>query len=146
MNIVVLLGRLVKNPDLQEINVSGKLTKLTKNTIAVKRLFKNQNGEYECDFFDFNLWGVTAEYLCNYAEKGSAIVLKGRIQNRKYTDNFGNEKQVTEIIGEGVELLSKPKEQKPKVEEKTLQDFNTDPCNEYEKTVYKTINEDDLPF
>ena len=153
MNFTILIGRITKVPELNEVQANGKLTSVTKNTIAVKRPFKNSNGEYESDFFDFTLWGSTADFLVNYADKGSAIVLKGRIQNRKYQDQFGNNKQVTEIIGETVELLSQPKakeQPKPKVEEKTPQDFNTDPFKEYEKTVDNELNnkvsEDDLPF
>ena len=154
MNFTILIGRITKVPELNEVQANGKLTSVTKNTIAVKRPFKNSNGEYESDFFDFTLWGSTADFLVNYADKGSAIVLKGRIQNRKYQDQFGNNKQVTEIIGETVELLSQPKakeQPKPKVEEeKTSQDFNTDPFKEYEKTVDNELNnkvsEDDLPF
>ena len=154
MNFTILIGRITKVPELNEVQTNGKLTSVTKNTIAVKRPFKNSNGEYESDFFDFTLWGSTADFLVNYADKGSAIVLKGRIQNRKYQDQFGNNKQVTEIIGETVELLSQPKakeQPKPKVEEKkTPQDFNVDPFKEYEKTVDTELNnkvsEDDLPF
>ena len=153
MNFTILIGRITKVPELNEVQANGKPTSVTKNTIAVKRPFKNSNDEYESDFFDFTLWGSTADFLVNYADKGSAIVLKGRIQNRKYQDQFGNNKQVTEIIGETVELLSQPKakeQPKPKVEEKTPQDFNVDPFKEYEKTVDNELNnkvsEDDLPF
>ena len=138
MNVVILIGRLVRTPELKEVNVSGRNTSVTENAIAVKRPFKNSVGEYESDFFNFTLWGSSAEFLVNYAEKGSVIVLKGRIQNRKF-----NDKTITEIVGENVEILStpassvaKPKEQVPAAKE----------TNPFESVDTGKISNDDLPF
>ena len=137
----MLIGRLVRTPELRDVKVNGKDTSITKNAIAVRRPFKNANGEYESDFFDFTLWGASAEFLVNYADKGTNVVLKGRIQNRKYQDQAGNDKIVTEIIAEGIEILSAPKEKKPVQEEKkpTPQDFNFN-------NVDSKVSDSDLPF
>ena len=138
MNNVILIGRLVKSPELKEVKVNGKDTSITKNSIAVRRPFKSANGEYESDFFDFTLWGSSAEFLVNYADKGSVIVLKGRIQNRKYQDQSGNDRTATEIIGENVEILSQPK---PKEEKPNSQEFAKNLQEEL-----KTVSHNDLPF
>lgn len=138
MNFTILIGRITKVPELNEVQANGKLTSVTKNTIAVKRPFKNSNGEYESDFFDFTLWGSTAEFLVNYAEKGSVIVLKGRIQNRKF-----NDKTITEIVGENVEILSTPASSVAKPKEQASVVKETNP---FESVDTGKISNDDLPF
>ena len=68
MNKVLLTGRLVKDCELMKTD-SG--TSVTKNSVAVRRDFKNSNGEYDTDFIDFVAFGTTAEYLASYGKKGN---------------------------------------------------------------------------
>ena len=64
LNQTVLVGRIVKNPELKETD-SGK--KVANIILAVPRSFKNSEGQYETDFISCVLWkGIaenTAEYL-----------------------------------------------------------------------------------
>ena len=57
LNQVVLVGRIVRKPELRE---SEKGKKLTFVTLAVPRSFKNMNGEYDTDFIDCVLWDNVA--------------------------------------------------------------------------------------
>ena len=47
LNQAVLVGRLVKDPELHETESGNKVTSIT---LAVPRNFKNVNGEYDTDF------------------------------------------------------------------------------------------------
>ncbi|MBE6147116.1 MAG: hypothetical protein E7168_02140 [Firmicutes bacterium] len=47
LNQVVLVGRLVRKPELRD---SGNGKKMSFISLAVPRSFKNMNGEYETDF------------------------------------------------------------------------------------------------
>ena len=47
LNQVVLVGRLVRDPELKELENGNKLSNIT---LAVPRSYKNVNGEYETDF------------------------------------------------------------------------------------------------
>ena len=47
LNQTVIVGRIVKDPELKETD-SGK--KVTNITLAVPRSFKNMNEEYETDY------------------------------------------------------------------------------------------------
>ena len=58
LNQIVIVGRLVKDPELRETD-SGK--KVTNITLAVPRSYKNVSGEYETDFIDCTLWTGIAE-------------------------------------------------------------------------------------
>lgn len=83
--------------------------KVVKNTIAVRRDFKNKNGEYDSDFFTFSVWGNQAEYLSNYAKKGDKIAIVGKLLNNNY-ERDGQTVYSNDIQVESIELLSPRKE------------------------------------
>lgn len=79
LNQTVLVGRLVRNPETEELE-SGK--KVSNITIAVPRNYKNSEGEYETDFIDCTLWQGIAENTAEYCKKGDIIGIKGRLEIR----------------------------------------------------------------
>jgi len=109
LNQTVIVGRLVRDPELKE---TGKGNKVTNITLAVPRSFKNSDGEYETDFLDCVLWKGIAESTVEYCKKGDMLGIKGRVQNRKYDLEDGDKKNVTEIIAEKVTFLSPQKDKK----------------------------------
>ncbi|HHX94085.1 MAG TPA: single-stranded DNA-binding protein [Tenericutes bacterium] len=106
LNQAVLVGRLVRDPELRETE-SGK--KVTNITLAVTRSFKNLEGEYETDFIDCVLWKGIAESTVEYCKKGDIIGIKGRIQSRVFEDGENNKKYTTEVVAEKVTFLSSGK-------------------------------------
>ena len=104
LNQVVLVGRLVRTPELSNFN-KGKYSKIT---LAVPRSFKNMNGEYETDFLDCTLWQVVAENTVNYCKKGDIVGVRGRLQSSTY-EKDGERKYVTEVIAEKVTFLTNKK-------------------------------------
>ena len=103
LNQVILVGRLVRNPELQ-LTESGK--KISVVTLAVNRAFKNTNGEYDTDFFDCTLWTNVAENTAEYCRTGDVIGVKGRLQTRIVEKEDGNKFKRTEIVAERVTFLS----------------------------------------
>lgn len=103
LNQVILVGRLVRNPELQ-LTESGK--KISVVTLAVNRAFKNTNGEYDTDFFDCTLWTNVAENTAEYCRTGDVIGVKGRLQTRIVEKEDGNKFKKTEIVAERVTFLS----------------------------------------
>lgn len=101
INNVVLVGRLTAAPDLRKTpsNVSA-----LQGTLAVNRNFKNQNGEREAEFINFQAWRGTADIIAEYCGKGSLIGITGRIQVRNY-EKDGQRRYVTEVVAENVTLL-----------------------------------------
>ena len=57
MNIIVLLGRLVRDPEVR-YTTTGKC--VCQFTLAVDRPFTNQDGQREADFINIVVWGKTA--------------------------------------------------------------------------------------
>lgn len=103
LNQVILVGRLVRNPELQ-ITDSGR--KRSSITLAVSRGYKNQNGEYDTDFFDCTLWTGIAENTHEYCKSGDVIGVKGRLQTWMLENDDGTKSKRMEIIAEKVTFLS----------------------------------------
>ena len=101
LNQVVIVGRLVEKPIVEE-NENGK--KVCNITLAVPRSYKNAEGIYETDFIKCTLWNVIAENTAEYCNKGDVIGVKGRLQCLS-----GNELQ---LIAEKVSFLSSGKTKK----------------------------------
>ena len=108
LNQTVIVGRIVKDPELKETD-SGK--KVTNITLAVPRSFKNMNGEYETVYIPCVLWKGVADSTTQYCKKGDLVGIKGRIQSRSY-ETEEEKRYVVELIAEKVTFLtSKNKEE-----------------------------------
>lgn len=94
------------------------------------------------------VWKHTAEFLNNYASKGSKVLVEGRLTNRSYDKADGTKGYITEIIAEKVELLDVKKRENASTEKQAapVQENNEqgDPFAEFGQEVI--INDDDLPF
>ena len=86
MNNVVLSGRLTKKVEVK-FTKNGK--EVVNASIAVNRNRKDANGERIVDFFDFTVWGQTAQYLAKFADKGARIEISGALRQQKYTNVAG---------------------------------------------------------
>ncbi len=109
INMVMLVGRLVKNPEIIE-RENGK--KVSRVTLAVNRRFKGTDGNYHTDFIDCVLWDNFAQNVNEYCSKGDLIGVRGRIQVEFY-EKDGIKRKLTDVIAENITFLStmKSKEQ-----------------------------------
>ncbi|MDD4035925.1 MAG: single-stranded DNA-binding protein [Bacilli bacterium] len=103
LNQMVVVGRLVRDPELRETETGKKVTNIT---LAVPRSYKNTKGEYETDFIDCVLWTGIAESTTEYCKKGDIIGIKGRIQTRNIEVGENKRKYITEVVAEKVTFLS----------------------------------------
>ena len=102
LNQVVMVGRLVADPEVKE-NDNGK--KYTNATIAVQRSYKNAEGVYETDFVDCTLFDGVATNTCEYCHKGDIIGVKGRVQTSTY-EKDGEKRKSMQIIADKITFLS----------------------------------------
>jgi single-strand DNA-binding protein len=103
LNQVVVVGRLVRDPEVEKTE-SGK--DRTFITVAVPRAYKNENGEYDTDFVDCVLWNNIATNTTEYCHKGDIIGVKGKIETNTYETEDGEKKKSTQIVAEKVTFLS----------------------------------------
>ena len=109
VNQVILVGRLVRTPELQ-VTDNGK--KWSMITLAVNRGYKNQDGEYDTDFLDCSLWTSIAENTAEYCKTGDILGVKGRIQTRLIDNEDGTKHKKMEIIADKVTFLSSTRNDK----------------------------------
>lgn len=103
MNIVGLVGRLTKNPDVR-MNQSGK--SVCRFTVAVDRL--SQNGS-QADFISCTAFGKIAENMGRYLGKGSKVGVSGSIKTGSYENQNGQKIYTTDVWADRVDFLdSKP--------------------------------------
>ena len=99
INRVVLMGRLVSDPELKT-TASG--VECTNFRIAVDRNYVKQGEERKADFIDIVCWRRTAVFVCRYFSKGSLIALEGELQTRTYQAKDGTTRYVTEVLASNV--------------------------------------------
>ncbi len=108
LNQTILVGRLVRDPELRETETGRKVTNIT---LAVPRSYKNINGEYDTDFISCILWRGVAESTVEYCKQGDLIGVKGRIQSRNIEVDEETKRQVTEVVADKVTFLSSKRQE-----------------------------------
>lgn len=85
MNMVVLMGRLTRDP---EVRASQSGLTIASYTLAVDRRFK-RDGEPSADFIRCKCFGKTAEFAERHFRKGVKIAVSGRIETGSYEGKNG---------------------------------------------------------
>ena len=99
LNRVILMGRLVADPELKT-TPSG--ISVTSFRIAVERSYAKAGEERQADFFNIVCWRNTAEFVCKYFPKGSLIALEGQLQTRTFQDKDGSNRYIVEVLADKV--------------------------------------------
>lgn len=95
LNKVILCGRLTADPELKQ---TGNGISVVSFSLAVNRRYKNANGQYDADFINCTAWRQTAEFISRFFKKGSSLCVCGSIQTRKWTDQQGQNRYMTEVV------------------------------------------------
>ena len=96
-NKVQLIGNLGNNPEITNIEGGRKLAKFS---IATNEIYKNSKGEKVTDtqWHQVVAWNKTAELIEKLLNKGSEVVVTGKLSTRSYEDKEGNKRYTTEVI------------------------------------------------
>lgn len=101
MNLVVLNGRLTRDPELK-FGQSGKA--YSRFSIAVDRPFSSgAQGGQTADFINCVAFGKTAEFIGEYFRKGKKILLNGTLQMNQY-ESEGKKITTYVVIANNVEF------------------------------------------
>lgn len=95
-NNVRLIGNLGNTPEVRTTE-SGK--KLAKFSLATNETYRNAAGDKvtETQWHNVIAWGRSAGVIEKYLDKGSEVVIEGRLIYRNYTDKNGVKKYITEV-------------------------------------------------
>jgi len=101
LNNVILVGRVVEDPKIILLDTGYKVANLI---LAVQRPFRNENNEYDTDFFPVQTWMGLAEMICEYVGKGSIIGLKCRLST--HIVEVGNTRlKSIDVVGERISFI-----------------------------------------
>lgn len=101
MNNVILIGRLVREPELRY--TSGSQMAVCKFTLAIDRRVR-QGEEKKADFPNVICFGKTAENCEKFLAKGRRVAVQGRLQTGSY-EKDGVKHYTTDVIADNVEFL-----------------------------------------
>lgn len=150
-NKVILMGRLTAAPELKQTQ-SG--TAVTSFTLAVDRRYSKEGQEKQTDFITVVAWKGTAEFICKYFGKGSAILICGELQTRSWEQD-GQKRYATEVVASEVSFCEAKKNSEgnntPQQQNAVQSEFgaSTQGCgyNPYAAPQMEAVNDDgDLPF
>lgn len=143
MNKVLLIGNLVKDPD---VRTTAGGTSVCTFRIAVTRRFQNQQGERVSDFFDVVSWRQLADLCGRYLAKGRKVAVVGELQTRTYDAKDGTKRYVTEIVADEIEFLT-PREGGRDGSGAPGGDYNRpEPAQQQAPEGFIDIEDDQLPF
>jgi len=94
-NSVTLIGNLVDDPELR-FTPSG--VAMAKVRFAVNRRYQRQ-GEWqeETSFFGGTLWREAAENAAESLEKGTRVIVTGRLEQRSWETAEGDKRSIVEV-------------------------------------------------
>lgn len=104
-NKVIMMGNLTRNPEFKQLGSGQGVCRLS---IACNRQFKPKNATeavQEVCFIDVDVWGVQAESCNKFLEKGSAILVDGRLKLDSWQDSEGQKRSKHSIVAERVTFI-----------------------------------------
>ena len=110
INRVVLMGRLVADPELKTTQSGVSVTSFR---IAVDRSYVKAGAERQADFFDVVAWRSSAEFVCRNFSKGSLIAVDGQLQSRQYQTKDGQNRTAIEVVADNISFTGERKDAAP---------------------------------
>lgn len=104
MNKVILMGRLVRDPEVRYSQNGDNNLAIARYTLAVDRRFQRNSGEQQADFISCVAFSRSAEFAEKYLKQGTKICIEGRIQTGSYTNKDGVKVYTTEVVVENQEF------------------------------------------
>ncbi len=103
MNKVILMGRLVREPEVRYSTGESPLA-IARYTVAVDRRVKREGDSQTADFISCIAFGWQAEFAEKYLHKGIKVAIVGRVQTGSYLNKDGKKVFTTDIVIEEQEF------------------------------------------
>lgn len=96
VNRVILVGRMVANPELRE----------TASGIHVTTVRIATNDREQAEFHDCVLWRQLADFAAGYMTKGRLVYVEGRLQGRTWEASDGGQRRSVEVVADRFQALT----------------------------------------
>ena len=142
INRVVLVGRMVRNPELTKLQSGISASAFT---LAIDNMVK-PGAQKTASFINCKVFGAPADNLAKYTRKGSLLGVEGRLSQRMYENKEGKKVNYVEVICDRVQFLdpkgSNQGQDAPPMEPEAQEDNQ----NKSKNLESIDIVDDDLPF
>ena len=101
LNHITISGNLTADVELKQTQSGVSVCRFT---VAVNRKYA-KDGDKKTDFFRCIAWRKSAEFLANYAGKGTQIVVEGHLEQEEYTDKNGNKRDAITVVAENAQVV-----------------------------------------
>ncbi|MEX0932235.1 MAG: single-stranded DNA-binding protein [Candidatus Saccharimonadales bacterium] len=108
-NQIILVGNMARDPELKKIPSGQSVASFA---VATNRQWTDSSGEKQeqADFHNIVAWGKLGELVDQYLQKGSKVMIVGRLQTRSWEAEDGSKRYRTEIVASDVSFLDRPGE------------------------------------
>lgn len=103
LNKIFVLGNLTRDPEVRSLPSGQPVTSFS---VATNRVWKDAQGQKkeEAEFHNVVCFGKLADISSRYLNKGSMVLIEGRMKTRTWQDTAGVKHYKAEIIAEGMQL------------------------------------------
>jgi single-strand DNA-binding protein len=103
LNKAFILGNVTRDPEVRSMPNGGQVTSFG---VATNRFYTSSAGEkkQEAEFHNVVCFGKLADISSRYLNKGSLVLIEGRIKTRNWVNSQGVKQYRTEIIADSLQL------------------------------------------
>lgn len=105
VNKVIIVGNLGADPEVRQFNNGGNVTNIS---VATSEQWNDkQTGEPReaTEWHRISLFNRLGEVAAQYLRKGSKVYIEGSLRTRKYQDQNGQDRYITEIRADNMQML-----------------------------------------
>ncbi len=105
INRVVIAGNLTKDPELKQFASGNSVCELR---VAVNQRVKDRDtGQWgdKPNYFDVSVWGAQGESCAKFLQRGSGILVDGRLEWREWDAQDGTKRQAVRIVAENTQFM-----------------------------------------
>jgi len=121
VNKVFIIGRLTRDPELRNMQSNSAICNMN---IATDESYTNKDGQKinKSEFHKVTCFQKQAENCAKFLHKGSLVYVEGSLQTRKWQDQQGQDRYITEIKAERIQFLDnkQQRQQETQTEDKLM--------------------------
>lgn len=151
VNKVIIIGHLGADPESRQFSNGGSVTNISVATS--EQWTDKQTGEKReaTEWHRIVLFNRLGEVAAQYLRKGSQVYIEGSLQTRKWQDQNGQDRYITEIKANNMQILSglgysEPQPPQPPQPPKDKSKIDTGTIDKSVAVSSPEIDDDDIPF
>lgn len=132
MNVVTLVGRLARDP---EIRYTQSQVAVCSATLAVNRGKDSNGNDRGADFIRLTVFNKPGETFAKYLTKGRQVAVQGRLNTGSYQNKNGDTVYTTDVIVEKFDFIGNKPDAQPSAA--TMDDIPEG---------FEPLDDDEIPF